>query len=143
MSHRTYDGQRFSPLGRINKDNVKNLRLAYAVPLSGIFRRRLAAHLRLLRAAMRSRQLQNGRLLTFAQLGQEHDLSIRKFERIVMHVGIVHADLAEPGDLRLQISFAQERENRVDLDLLLEGDLGPRKQADRQVGFPPPPRSRG
>src|SRR6266481_1130658 len=57
MNHRTYDGQRFSPLARINKDNVKNLRLAYAVPLAGIFRRRLAAHLRLLRAAMRGRQL--------------------------------------------------------------------------------------
>ena len=34
MNHRTYDGQRFS-LSRINKDNVKNLRLAYAVPLGG------------------------------------------------------------------------------------------------------------
>ncbi len=35
MNHRTYDGQRFSPLDRINKDNVKNLKLAYAVPLGG------------------------------------------------------------------------------------------------------------
>src|SRR5450631_4699041 len=35
MNHRTYDGQRFSPLARINKDNVKSLRLAYAVPLGG------------------------------------------------------------------------------------------------------------
>jgi glucose dehydrogenase len=35
MNHRTYDGQRFSPLARINRDNVKNLRLAYAVPLAG------------------------------------------------------------------------------------------------------------
>src|SRR5437868_10203453 len=35
MNHRTYDGQRFSPLGRINKDNVKDLRLAYAVALGG------------------------------------------------------------------------------------------------------------
>src|SRR6266849_1472334 len=35
MNHRTYDGQRFSPLGRINKDNVKGLKLAYAVPLGG------------------------------------------------------------------------------------------------------------
>src|SRR6201981_2531140 len=33
MNHRTYDGQRFSPLARINRDNVKALRLAYAVPL--------------------------------------------------------------------------------------------------------------
>src|ERR1700740_2807699 len=35
MNHRTYDGQRFSPLTRINRDNVKGLRLAYAVPLGG------------------------------------------------------------------------------------------------------------
>ena len=35
MNHRTYDGQRFSPLVRINRDNVKALRLAYAVPLGG------------------------------------------------------------------------------------------------------------
>ena len=35
MNHRTYDGQRFSPLARINKDNIKQLKLAYAVPLAG------------------------------------------------------------------------------------------------------------
>ena len=35
MNHRTYDGQRFSPLDRINRDNVKNLKLAYAVALGG------------------------------------------------------------------------------------------------------------
>ena len=35
MNHRTYDGQRFSPLGKINKGNVKGLKLAYAVPIGG------------------------------------------------------------------------------------------------------------
>jgi glucose dehydrogenase len=35
MNHRTYDGQRFSPLARIDKGNVKNLKLAYAVALGG------------------------------------------------------------------------------------------------------------
>jgi alcohol dehydrogenase (cytochrome c) len=35
MNHRTYDGQRFSPLARITRDNVRNLRLAYATPLGG------------------------------------------------------------------------------------------------------------
>ena len=35
MNHRTYDSQRFSPLARINKDNVKNLKLAYAVAIGG------------------------------------------------------------------------------------------------------------
>src|SRR6516165_5168829 len=34
-NHRTYDGQRFSPLARIDKDNVKGLKLVYAVPLGG------------------------------------------------------------------------------------------------------------
>src|SRR5579862_7856852 len=35
MNHRTYDGQRFSPLARISRDNVKNLKLAFAIPLGG------------------------------------------------------------------------------------------------------------
>jgi alcohol dehydrogenase (cytochrome c) len=35
MNHRTYDSQRFSPLARINRDNVKNLKLAYAVAIGG------------------------------------------------------------------------------------------------------------
>src|SRR5262245_49281337 len=35
MNHRSYDAQRYSPLARINKDNVKNLKLAYAVPIGG------------------------------------------------------------------------------------------------------------
>ena len=35
MNHRTYDGQRYSPLARISRDNVKGLKLAYAVPLGG------------------------------------------------------------------------------------------------------------
>ena len=35
MNHGSYDAQRFSPLARINKDNVKNLKLAYAVALGG------------------------------------------------------------------------------------------------------------
>src|SRR5215470_19132951 len=33
MNHRTYDGQRYSPLDRINRGNVKLLNDAYAVPL--------------------------------------------------------------------------------------------------------------
>ena len=35
MNHRTYDGQRYSPLDRINKANAKDLKLAYAVALGG------------------------------------------------------------------------------------------------------------
>src|SRR5712675_2530290 len=35
MNHRTYDAQRYSPLDKINRANVKGLKLAYAVPLGG------------------------------------------------------------------------------------------------------------
>src|SRR5213079_2373314 len=35
MNHRTYDAQRFSPLERINKDNIKGLKLAYSVAIGG------------------------------------------------------------------------------------------------------------
>src|SRR6202161_3255519 len=35
MNHRTYDGQRFSPLDKINRANVRGLKLAYAVALGG------------------------------------------------------------------------------------------------------------
>jgi alcohol dehydrogenase (cytochrome c) len=35
MNHRTYNGQRFSPLDQINRGNVKNLKLPYAVALGG------------------------------------------------------------------------------------------------------------
>jgi alcohol dehydrogenase (cytochrome c) len=35
MNHRTYDAQRYSPLDKINKGNVKGLKLAYAVALGG------------------------------------------------------------------------------------------------------------
>jgi hypothetical protein len=36
MNHRAYDGQRFSPLARINRDTVKGLKVAYTVALGGV-----------------------------------------------------------------------------------------------------------
>jgi alcohol dehydrogenase (cytochrome c) len=35
MNHRTYDSQRYSPLDKINKANVKSLKIAYAVAIGG------------------------------------------------------------------------------------------------------------
>jgi alcohol dehydrogenase (cytochrome c) len=35
MNHRTYDAQRYSPLDKINKGNVKNPKLVYAVAVGG------------------------------------------------------------------------------------------------------------
>jgi alcohol dehydrogenase (cytochrome c) len=35
MNHRTYDAQRYSPLDKVNKENVKGLKLAYALAIGG------------------------------------------------------------------------------------------------------------
>src|SRR5215475_13119514 len=35
MNHRTYDAQRYSPLDKISKANVKTLKLAYALAIGG------------------------------------------------------------------------------------------------------------
>ena len=35
MNHRTYDAQRYSPLDKINKTTVRNLKFAYAVAIGG------------------------------------------------------------------------------------------------------------
>src|SRR4051794_16341003 len=35
MNHRTYDSQRHSPLDQINKGNIKNLQLKFAIALGG------------------------------------------------------------------------------------------------------------
>ena len=35
MNHRSYDSQRYSPLDKINKANIKTLKLAYAVAIGG------------------------------------------------------------------------------------------------------------
>src|SRR6516165_8372778 len=35
MNHHTYDAQRFSPLDKINKGNIKDLKLGYAVAIGG------------------------------------------------------------------------------------------------------------
>jgi alcohol dehydrogenase (cytochrome c) len=35
MNHRTYDAQRYSPLDKVNKNNVKDLKLAYALAIGG------------------------------------------------------------------------------------------------------------
>src|SRR5215831_7493367 len=36
MNHRTYDGQRFSPLRSINRDTIRGLKIAYTVALGGV-----------------------------------------------------------------------------------------------------------
>ena len=52
--------------------------------------------LRFVRGARRSRQLQHGRVLTFAQSGEQNDLSVGKLERVVVHRRLFQVDLPKP-----------------------------------------------
>src|SRR5262249_35583564 len=54
-------------------------------------------------------QLQHGRALTDAQLGQEHDPAIWQRQCIVMHILLILIYLAEPSDLRSELAEAEPR----------------------------------
>ena len=43
------------------------------------------------------RELQHGRPLTCAEMREQHDLAVGKFQRIMMRAGIVHVHLTESG----------------------------------------------
>ena len=43
------------------------------------------------------RQLKHGRMLTFTQTREQHDLPAGEFERVAMRAGIAIVDIAEAG----------------------------------------------
>jgi alcohol dehydrogenase (cytochrome c) len=89
MNHRTYDGQRFSPLDRINKTNVKGLKLAYAVPLGGGAGNEFTVATPL---------VEDGFLYTTDSWGVLYkiDVTSGQFGRIVAHGSQAGAPAAEP-----------------------------------------------
>jgi hypothetical protein len=81
------------------------------------------------------RQLQYGRVLTFAQSRQQHDLPVRKFQRVVMCVRFIELDLTELGRAPLDFALWQNAEEIVVFDVVLEYQFGAGPQAHRYVGF--------
>ena len=63
--------------------------------------------LRFVRGARRSRQLQHGRVLAFAQPGEQNDLSVGKLQRVVVHRHLFHVDLPEPSYLSATFWFGK------------------------------------
>src|SRR5579871_1580267 len=58
------------------------------------------------------RKLQDGRFLALAKGGQEDDLSVRKLQRVVMHVRRFLIDLAEDRRRVLEALYALPEESR-------------------------------
>jgi len=71
--------------------------------------------------------LQYGRVLTGDQPRDQHDLSVREFERVVVDVRIVHVDLPESGNLVIHARSAERPESALVLDVFVESQFRTRK----------------
>ena len=74
-------------------------------------------------------QLQHGRVLTFAQMSQQHDLAIGELQRIMMDLRLVLVDLPESSHLVSNLAQWLPKTDGLILHVLLEGEFGAGKQA--------------
>jgi hypothetical protein len=80
------------------------------------------------------RQLQNRCMLAFTQACQQHDATIRKFQRIVMRRNFVFVDLPKDRGLMRDYSVAPRHQaRRKASNLFSKRQLRPRKDTDRYV----------
>ena len=74
-------------------------------------------------------------MLTLAQSRYQHDLPVRKFQRVVMRVRFMKLDLTELRRAPLHLALRQNAEEIVVFDVVLEYQFGPGPQAHRHFGF--------
>jgi hypothetical protein len=79
----------------------------------------------------RCRQLQHRCGLPGTQARHQHDLSIRKFQRIVMDARLVGVDLPEARQPLTDLPRTEKPKRRLTLDVVVEGNLGAWHQANR------------
>ena len=80
--------------------------------------------------ARRSRQLQHGRVLTFAQPGKLHDLTIGELQGVMMHAGLLQVDPPKSSYLRTdQLLAPDDIKNMLAFDFLRKCYLRSRKEA--------------
>jgi hypothetical protein len=87
------------------------------------------------------RQLQYGGVLTYAQVGEQHDLTTGKLNGIVMRAGIIQVDLSEPPDPmrdvpRFFLEQTQKKSGLLAPHIVVERELGAREKAYGHLGFP-------
>jgi hypothetical protein len=85
------------------------------------------------RRARIRRKLQHRGGLSDAKPCQQHHLSTRKFQRIVVFVGAMEIDLPEAGDLLFQFPPFVEPERVVAFYILVKTQLGARQQAHGNI----------
>src|SRR5258708_16451075 len=85
------------------------------------------------------RKLQHRSGLSDAKPCQQHHLSTRKFQCIVVFVGAVEIDLPEARDVLFQFPPFVQPERVVAFDILLKTQLGAGNQAHGPIRLPYPP----
>jgi hypothetical protein len=84
------------------------------------------------------RKLQHDPGLAFAKMREQHDLSVGKFQRIMVRARLVHVHLPESSEPLRQRPGPPEQKleaGEMTLDLFLKNDLGARKEADGYFRF--------
>jgi hypothetical protein len=81
------------------------------------------------------RQLQHGCTLTLDQPREQYDLSVGKFQRIMMDHGAVHVDLSEACKALPDFLVWEDANSewRLAFDILVECNFGSGQQADRNI----------
>ena len=81
----------------------------------------------------RARKLQDAGALTLAQLGQKQPVSIRKFERVMMHKRQILVDLPK---YRRPVTYGSAARPKAGyFDITIKCELGPRQHADGYRGI--------
>jgi hypothetical protein len=83
---------------------------------------------------MCDRQLQYSRALAALEMRHENDVSVWQFERVMMSVGIVLIYLAKSSNSEVGGLFPNPA--LIVFYVLIKGQFGPRKQANRDLWFP-------
>src|SRR6202020_224194 len=78
-------------------------------------------------------KLQHGGMLPGAQTREEHHLTARKIERVMVVVRVVEVDLLEARDFLPQLLVGEEAKRVFALDIAVEHELRPREETDRDV----------
>jgi hypothetical protein len=81
-------------------------------------------------------QLQYRCALAVAEAREQHQLSIREFQCIVMARGDIHVDLPEASKPLLNFPAREKATQSLAFDILVERDFRAGQQADGYVWFP-------
>ena len=74
-------------------------------------------------------------LSDWEELCNHHDLTPRKFERVLVSMRIFQIDLAKPCHLVIKVRFAEQNECAIMMDVVVKGQFGSGTQSHCDIWF--------